>query len=672
MEGADDSQGKPCDSELVDRIQKVVREELKDAYRLLEAILFAQQGHSAHKMHRRHSTSEVRPSVYAGRRKSGQRDHLDSISSLPVVPAMPSKKVVEILKERSGRRSVPAGSSGSSKNEEGEKAKKKQRNSTGTRISTGTRNSRRSATSSLSRRGIAGLYDGLMGSRRPSVGNLEDFLADSLMDDLEQGETVCAGQSRANEEAAVNEASDDPDSCSSHASSGEGALSDGPLPNLIDGASALPPVKDQNSSPRASEAQVHWPDEANGSLATKSMDASRKLSRLDRMWATRDEKTLHTDRFDVHCPVVAPMDSLTSFNQKSPMDSASELILRCAGMIPTNICRSSYMHPTLTVALCFACAGLFIRAAIISSEYMFWSSMMAAMQASGIGCALAMLHTSCIKDLIGPRKTPLRDYAIQHNFYDDLIMAIPFDAAAPISLFVIGTIIHTGFPEPFPSLCADRQSSAPVWHLIVCQTWIDFVFAAIMYVKIRISRFLEMMVDDYCSWYVEHRDIYTGFVEWNRIQAILNRAAKRLDNSYVVLLTSLLMGLGPIAADILVGLSANGEGTTACSGPAWNWRLRHLLAIMTKATVMFFALANCAKVSQKCGRTKCFINSLFDGRRNFLDAGRSQLVRYIDDSNAGFHINGVKVTSFALMKGAYMMGALIFALVVQAVKKYGH
>lgn len=323
-----------------------------------------------------------------------------------------------------------------------------------------------------------------------------------------------------------------------------------------------------------------------------------------------------------------------------------------------------------TIALCLASAGSFISTAITSSGYTFWSGMMAAMQASGVGCALAMLHTSGIEDLIGPRKTPLQDYAIQNNFYDYWNMAIPIDAVAPILLLVVGTILHTNFPKPFPSQCADKDLSTPGWHQIVCQVWIDFIFATIVYTKIRITRFLELMVDDYCIWYLEHQDVRTGFVEWNRIQAILNRAAKRLDNSYVILLTVLLVGLGPITADIFIGLSENHEDSIACSGPAWNWLLKHLLALVTKAAVMFFALAHCAKVSQKCGRTKCFVNSLFH-QSTILDVGRSQLVRYIDDSNAGYCINGVKVTSFGLMKGGYMLGALIFALCIQAVKKYG-
>lgn len=517
------------------------------------------------------------------------------------------------------------------------------------------RNSRRSAGSSL----IGSLYDGLMirrTSRTSLVEQLEDLYADSLADDLQHSMQVEAfGSERipTSNDPAANNAANDPDSSSSVESPREGAL-DKSLPNLLDGASSLAPVKDQDRVVRASVAirECRWSVQDDASVQRS------KPVRLTDLWATRDERDLHAVSF-------------TGAGQKSFMASASELMLKCAGVIPVCAGVSGYVYPVFAILFSFFCAGLFIRTATASSDYEFWSGMMAAVQASGMGCALAMLHMSRIDELMGPKKTPLKHYAIQNRFYSEWISAIPFDAMASVSLFVICTIVHISCPEPFPNSCTYRRLSLPGWHLILSLIWTDFVFATILFAKVHISRVLEMMVDDFSCQYVEHKDVCMSFVEWNRIQSILNRSAKRLENSYVVLLTVLIMGLGPIAADVLIGLSENREGTVACSGPSWNWLAQHVLVSMGKFAGMFVALGHCAKVSRECKRTKCFINSLFDGRRDILRAGRSKLVRYIDDSNAGFCIFGVKVTSFALMKGVYLLGAFIFALGIQAVNKYG-
>ena len=116
--------------------------------------------------------------------------------------------------------------------------------------------------------------------------------------------------------------------------------------------------------------------------------------------------------------------------------------------------------------------------------------------------------------------------------------------------------------------------------------------------------------------------------------------------------TVTLTCLGPI---YLVG---PGSSSDDCTGPSWNWLLQRSLAILARMTLLLYALSGAAAVTEKCSRTKLFVNSLRDETKPILNLDRAYLVRYMDDSNAGFYIKGVKLTSFHLMKMFYAVGLL--------------
>ncbi|CAE8739265.1 unnamed protein product [Polarella glacialis] len=106
----------------------------------------------------------------------------------------------------------------------------------------------------------------------------------------------------------------------------------------------------------------------------------------------------------------------------------------------------------------------------------------------------------------------------------------------------------------------------------------------------------------------------------------------------------------------------------ACSGEE-SWLLQPLLMIISKGLLLTYVLLRAARISHKCDRTKHFINSLLhppSEDSSYLDTGRSYLVRYIDDSAAGFCIQGGRITVFAVMKLFYGMCALTFAIITQA------
>ncbi|CAE8731502.1 unnamed protein product, partial [Polarella glacialis] len=84
-----------------------------------------------------------------------------------------------------------------------------------------------------------------------------------------------------------------------------------------------------------------------------------------------------------------------------------------------------------------------------------------------------------------------------------------------------------------------------------------------------------------------------------------------------------------------------------------------------RALLLIYVSSRAAGLTEKCTRTRCFVNS-FVLDNCVVDTERSYLVRYIDDSAAGFYIQGVKLTMLAIMKMFYGMCALTFAIWVQA------
>ncbi|CAE8711560.1 unnamed protein product [Polarella glacialis] len=188
-----------------------------------------------------------------------------------------------------------------------------------------------------------------------------------------------------------------------------------------------------------------------------------------------------------------------------------------------------------------------------------------------------------------------------------------------------------------------------------------------MFLKLHILSCLDLMIDDFSLQYAELGDAEQGILQWSLIQATLNQASNRLEGSFLISFTAIVAGFDTLSAD-LIGSTEMLDHVEHCSGEA-SWLLQPLLMIISKGLLLTYILLRAAGISHKCERTKHFINSLLtplSEDSSYLDTGRSYLVRYIDDSAAGFCIQGGRITFFAVMKLFYGMCALTFAIVTQA------
>jgi len=195
-------------------------------------------------------------------------------------------------------------------------------------------------------------------------------------------------------------------------------------------------------------------------------------------------------------------------------------------------------------------------------------------------------------------------------------------------------------------------------------------FSVVMFFKMHVVSCLDLMIDDFSSKYAEHGLAQEGVLQWNLLQATMNSAAKRLEGSFVILFAATFAGFATVAADLLLG-SVNELAHSAlpdCSEGQFIWllELEPLQMMVGRALLLIYVSSRAAGLTEKCVRTRCFVNSLVVPDHCMLDEERSYLVRYIDDSAAGFYIQGVRLTVFAIMKMFYGMCALTFAIVVHA------
>ncbi|CAE8625661.1 unnamed protein product [Polarella glacialis] len=275
----------------------------------------------------------------------------------------------------------------------------------------------------------------------------------------------------------------------------------------------------------------------------------------------------------------------------------------------------------------------------------------------GMVMALCCLRRTQIQKLVAPECCPLR-------LYSQWISTIPSNLlAATVFLVMQFSLTSWYLSQATGQQCENYDS----WRLQLSHVVSAAVFAVLMFLKLHVVSCLDLMIDDFPRQYAEHGDAEQGILQRSLIQATLNQASNRLEGSFLISFTAIVAGFATLTADLFSSAEMLDRGL-ACSGEE-SWLLQPLLMIISKGLLLTYVLLRAARISHKCDRTKHFINSLLpppSEDSSYLDTGRSYLVRYIDDSAAGFCIQGGRITVFAVMKLFYGMCALTFAIITQA------
>ncbi|CAE8740410.1 unnamed protein product [Polarella glacialis] len=275
----------------------------------------------------------------------------------------------------------------------------------------------------------------------------------------------------------------------------------------------------------------------------------------------------------------------------------------------------------------------------------------------GMALALCCLRRTQTKKLVAPECCPLR-------LYSQWISTIPSDLLAA-SMFLL---MECSFSSWFLSHAQGQDCEIyDSWSLQLSHLVAAAVFAVLMFLKLHVLSCLDLVIDDFSRQYAVHGNAEQGIWQWSRIQATLNQASNRLEGSFLMSFTAIAAGFATLTADLLLGSTEMLDRGDACVG-SMSWLLQRMMRIIIRGLLLIYVLLRAARISEKCDRTKQFINSLLPPPEEYscyLDTDRSYLVRYIDDSAAGFCIQGGRITVFAVMKLFYLMCALTFAIVTQ-------
>ncbi|CAE8651862.1 unnamed protein product, partial [Polarella glacialis] len=268
-----------------------------------------------------------------------------------------------------------------------------------------------------------------------------------------------------------------------------------------------------------------------------------------------------------------------------------------------------------------------------------WSPFNGALMCLGMVMALCCLRRTHIQKLVAPECCPQRR---------QWVSTIPSDLL-PATVFLMAGFSLTSWYLRYAQ--GQECEIYDSWPLQLSHVVANAVFAVLMFLKLHVLSCLDLMIDDFSRQYAEHGDAEQGILQWSLIQAKLNQASNRLEGSFLMSFTAIVTGFATLTADFLLGSPELMEYRQACAGQT-SWLLQPLLMIISKALLLIYVLLRAARISDKCDRTKHFINSLLappSTNSSYLDTGRSYLVRYIDDSAAGFCIQGGRITVFAVM-----------------------
>jgi len=184
---------------------------------------------------------------------------------------------------------------------------------------------------------------------------------------------------------------------------------------------------------------------------------------------------------------------------------------------------------------------------------------------------------------------------------------------------------------------------------------------AIMYCQVHVSSALFVAVDKCGSRLVDETDLADALSKWDLVQAVLRQAACSIDGVFCGL------GLTHMIVFVCTGLQLmKGSGSLQqerpddrCLAFLYGWMVPPWL-------LMLYAFYRAADVTELCTRVPSLIQSwsLCDDKQQLDD--RQHLVQYMNQSEAGYYVSGVRITSQLTVKITYLLCVVTFTAVSQS------
>lgn len=189
-------------------------------------------------------------------------------------------------------------------------------------------------------------------------------------------------------------------------------------------------------------------------------------------------------------------------------------------------------------------------------------------------------------------------------------------------------------------------------------------FMAVAYLELHVLSGLELAIDSFSVNFFRVMDVKEALAGWNVLQAMLRHISAKLSRPLLPL--GCACGASILYLIELSLLRPDVEG-------GFSFILQNLWCLPPNCFFLY-TLMRAAAVTEKASRVSPLVNSWSfenvdgpDDVPDWMDLERQYLVQYINQSEAGFYIQGVRLRFFQVSKMCYYLGAILFAVISQVV-----
>jgi len=351
---------------------------------------------------------------------------------------------------------------------------------------------------------------------------------------------------------------------------------------------------------------------------------------------------------------------------------APQVLLKLYGITPfaDNFLSTALSNLIFSMMLAFVAHSMVL--AYENSEALYVHLISVCYGCGGV-CGVLFLRFKKIDLLLGPCNRPLDSYARNYGFIDEWHMISRWRFLTTSALFLTQVLSRLAafswggcVAELGGNIEIDGEVDQRSIQSLVVFILISGLMAAITYTQLHVCCWMELSVDKFCFRFFAEKDIPSGIIEWNVLQAVLRRAADKLDSCFLAIGTSVLATLLLTGLEIMQGEQGvfdNSRMERQCFLIFCGW-------IMPPVLMLLMVFFRAAAVTEKCSRVPALVNSWTfeeDASNSQIDHGRQYAVQYIMHSGAGFYVKGVRLSAFMALKASYLIGVVTFTLVTQSI-----
>eukprot|EP00931_Biecheleriopsis_adriatica_P025402 TRINITY_DN15604_c1_g1_i1.p1 TRINITY_DN15604_c1_g1~~TRINITY_DN15604_c1_g1_i1.p1 ORF type:complete len:896 (-),score=118.20 TRINITY_DN15604_c1_g1_i1:68-2716(-) len=290
----------------------------------------------------------------------------------------------------------------------------------------------------------------------------------------------------------------------------------------------------------------------------------------------------------------------------------------------------------------------------------FYASFVHSVLALGALASTHCLWEGTSRALLGGRCDAIRMYARDNCFLDawrtrsfgSFCFVLVIFAAQSILLLQI-------LPGGIPEECEDfgLRNFDPSRH--AANLLIVGVMAMLAFLHLRMCAGLQLMVDSFCEDFKMGMHEIRAGSQWNTIHGLMNKTASTIGTSFLIQISSFAAVLVLAGADVLVG---NVKVDSDCAVP---WLKNLVGPSLLGFLLLYVALIESGRLSFKCSCVAGFVSTVRYEEGTHKDAARQlrqYLVSFIHQTSSGFHIQGVRVTTFVAFKLGWAILTASFAI----------